>query len=460
MKQVAYTILGMVWLLQVSSQTNWKQLGNNNFNPTVWTLYHDTSTHILYAGGTFLQFGGLTNAQNIAKWDGTKWDTLAGGISGSYIKKIIKYKNYIYVLGDIYQAGNLACRGIARWDGTQWDTLCGGADNGLFDADVYNDTLYVCGAFSTIGNSTIGNVATNFAAKFDGTTWYPMSFPFTNDGPILRIRALKDKVYATGAWYANGFSLTAKYSQQTGWQPGLGVQGNQYKGVFGMERIDTLLYYYGRFTHLSTVYSPDIAAWSGTKIYDCGFGINPNPNHSSVSAVKKINNKIYCVGQLDNANGLTNSASANLGIASLEGNQWCIYGDDFDNVITDVTDYNDTLVIGGAYKLINGNSNIAVSKWVGGSYTYACNNFYTGLQESDFSTELKLFPNPTNSILNIYDDSINLSSLATIEIINYLGQTIISIPFSNQIDISNLSSGMYYLTIQDNSHKKTVKIIK
>ena len=31
---------------------------------------------------------------------------------------------------------------------------------------------------------------------------------------------------------------------------------------------------------------------------------------------------------------------------------------------------------------------------------------------------------------------------------------------SNQIDLSNLSAGMYFLTVEDKHNKKTIKIIK
>ncbi|MBI3519502.1 MAG: T9SS type A sorting domain-containing protein [Bacteroidetes bacterium] len=71
----------------------------------------------------------------------------------------------------------------------------------------------------------------------------------------------------------------------------------------------------------------------------------------------------------------------------------------------------------------------------------------------------KLYPNPTNSILNISNEQNQLQN-STIQIKNPLGQIVYSSPFRNQIDISLLSSGIYFLTIEDRSNKKTVKIIK
>ena len=76
-----------------------------------------------------------------------------------------------------------------------------------------------------------------------------------------------------------------------------------------------------------------------------------------------------------------------------------------------------------------------------------------------------------NSVVTADEDSVTLTRQklrnfaqaiqnSTIEIKNYLGQIVLSSPFTSQINLSNLSVGMYFLTIQDKSNSKTVKIIK
>jgi hypothetical protein len=72
---------------------------------------------------------------------------------------------------------------------------------------------------------------------------------------------------------------------------------------------------------------------------------------------------------------------------------------------------------------------------------------------------INIYPNPTTSILNIIDKQ-NQFQNATIEIKNYLGQVVFTTPFTSQINLQNLSAGMYFLTIQDKSNSKTVKFIK
>ena len=72
---------------------------------------------------------------------------------------------------------------------------------------------------------------------------------------------------------------------------------------------------------------------------------------------------------------------------------------------------------------------------------------------------LSIYPNPTNSVLNIVDERKQLQN-ATIEIKNTLGQAILSTPFSKELNISDLSSGIYFLTVQSKEIKKTVKVVK
>lgn len=69
----------------------------------------------------------------------------------------------------------------------------------------------------------------------------------------------------------------------------------------------------------------------------------------------------------------------------------------------------------------------------------------------------KIYPNPINSTLNIVDINNQLQN-SIIQITDCLGKIIYSNTFTSQINISDFSSGMYFLSVQDN--KKTVKIIK
>lgn len=82
-----------------------------------------------------------------------------------------------------------------------------------------------------------------------------------------------------------------------------------------------------------------------------------------------------------------------------------------------------------------------------------------GVEEINKIEDIKIYPNPTNSIINITDVSNEIQN-ATIKIENNLGQVVFTSNYTKQINLSHFSSGIYFLTVQDNSNKKTVKIIK
>ena len=58
-----------------------------------------------------------------------------------------------------------------------------------------------------------------------------------------------------------------------------------------------------------------------------------------------------------------------------------------------------------------------------------------------------VYPNPAGAVLNIVDGQNQLLN-STIDITNYLGQSVFSEPFSHQIDVSHFSSGVYTITIK------------
>lgn len=82
-----------------------------------------------------------------------------------------------------------------------------------------------------------------------------------------------------------------------------------------------------------------------------------------------------------------------------------------------------------------------------------------GIEDYKSFSNIKVYPNPASSILNVIDDKNQLLN-STIEIKNYLGQTVYSNSFTSQINLSDFSAGIYFLTIRDSYLSKTIKVIK
>jgi len=78
-------------------------------------------------------------------------------------------------------------------------------------------------------------------------------------------------------------------------------------------------------------------------------------------------------------------------------------------------------------------------------------------------SDIKIYPNPTNGLINIA--GIDSNKINEILISNQLGQEVMNFDLSqisnNSFDISDLNKGIYFVQLKDDSNKsKTVKIIK
>ena len=88
----------------------------------------------------------------------------------------------------------------------------------------------------------------------------------------------------------------------------------------------------------------------------------------------------------------------------------------------------------------------------------------SSLSVEGFNTsDVELYPNPTNGLINIAGTDI--SNIKEISIFNQLGQKVMNLNASqlnnNSFDISDLNKGVYFVQLKDNSNNsKTMKIVK
>jgi hypothetical protein len=164
--------------------TTWSALGLGVANGHIETIpeppAYTTSVNALavdsndnlYVGGDFATAGGV-NVNHIAKWNGTVWSSLGGGIScaGCYPKVYafsVDSNNNVYAAGDFTTAGGISTNRIAKWSGTAWEALSTGMNGDVSELAVdSNDTVYAAGGHFT----TAGGVSVNRIAKWDGTAW-------------------------------------------------------------------------------------------------------------------------------------------------------------------------------------------------------------------------------------------------------------------------------------------------
>jgi hypothetical protein len=121
----------------------------------------------LIAGGSF-QFSGATTVNNIARWDGISWSPLGEGVGDD------PYEDSVSALavynGDLIAAGRFTVEGqpglnnIARWNGSAWVSMDGGVTGsddftGVNALAVSNGSLFAGGHFQFAGEIQSFNIA-------------------------------------------------------------------------------------------------------------------------------------------------------------------------------------------------------------------------------------------------------------------------------------------------------------
>jgi hypothetical protein len=168
----------------------------------------------LYAGGPFTMIDG-TSANHIAKWDGTSWSALASGLNGDVLGLAVydddgpgPHPAALYAGGTFTSAGGGTAWGIARWDGTSWSDVGGGLrvnykPGAAVALTVLDDgsgpALYAGGGFTHAGGLSAHGVA-----RWDGTSWSGTGF---GAGSVCALTTLDDgrgpALYAGGSFLAS-----------------------------------------------------------------------------------------------------------------------------------------------------------------------------------------------------------------------------------------------------------------
>jgi hypothetical protein len=90
--------------------------------------YDDGGGRALFAGGLFGHAGGQP-AANVARWNGTSWFALGSGIDGT-VECFLPYDDgsgmQLYAAGAFSQAGGVPAAHVARWNGASWSSVGAG----------------------------------------------------------------------------------------------------------------------------------------------------------------------------------------------------------------------------------------------------------------------------------------------------------------------------------------------
>ncbi len=134
----------------------------------------------LYVGGYFTTISGVA-ARHIARWDGTAWTPLGGGLSRGpsagpptgVLDLAVGPDGELIVGGSFLFVDGVPAQNIARWDGAAWSPYSTGLNQEVFSIDLRPDGRFaVGGRFTATGEGSPGQLAlwdgSQFRALPDG----------------------------------------------------------------------------------------------------------------------------------------------------------------------------------------------------------------------------------------------------------------------------------------------------
>jgi hypothetical protein len=215
------------------------------------------NNELYLGGGTDFDINGV-NYACIARFDGTNWNDVGGGVTATF-REIICMTHYngdLIVAGRFNYAGTTQANNIARWDGSQWHNIGDGLNyivRALY-VDTITNELYAGGSFTYSGS---GSTQLSFIAKWDGTSWLPMG---NGLGTAVRsITKYKGQIYACS--HPNQNPSAIMRFDGTIWSP---VLPSPNKLVYCLNVFQDALYASGSFDSIGGVPYAGIARYRDT----------------------------------------------------------------------------------------------------------------------------------------------------------------------------------------------------
>jgi len=352
--------------------------------PRDFVVFDDGSGPDLYAGGFFRMANGV-RVNCIARWDGSTWTGLDGGFSNTapkntYVQSLAVYDSgsgeELYAAGYFDTAGGVGAVGIARWNGTSWSAVGGGIVNnsGLIYVSaltVWDDgggpQLYAGGVFDEAGGVTVSNIA-----RWDGTTWSALGDGV--DDNVTAMHVFDDgggtDLYVGGYFDTAGGVAAARIARFDGadWSAlGAGIDW----GIEAMEVFDdgggADLYLGGEIYTAGGSPAHNIAKWDGAAWSAVGGGVGSMFN-DSVMTLHSYDGALVAAGQLSEAGG----SPAN-NIARWDGATWsAVAGGTAGRIdclaVFDDDGGGDALFVGGNFTGAGGAMTGYIAKWRAGNW--------------------------------------------------------------------------------------------
>lgn len=323
--------------------TRWGSLGDTpvgiggSVSAMIW---YDGALHV---GGFFRTAGGKV-VNHIARWDGSEWHALGGGVSNlgsASVTSLAVFDGDLYVAGEFNRAGDVAARNLARWNGESWAPLRGGTSGTVHSMTAFDNKLVIGGQLILIDGIFVQNLI-----QWDGTNWVQTA-GFGTGGSVKALTVHDGELYVGGSFFTPPNNI-AKWNGSSFSGLGTGMNGE----VSSLLSTAGKLYAGGRFTFAGGKPAERIAEWNGSEWHAMGTGVNLN-----VASIAGFGGEIFVAGQRGFSPALPSGH-----LLSWNGIEWAEPGSGVNSQVNALLPVGDNLYVGGSFSKAGGRVAYALAR--------------------------------------------------------------------------------------------------
>jgi hypothetical protein len=328
----------------VAVTAGWHAMGTGMNRPVYdLTLFEGAPV----AGGEFTQAGGQP-ANGVARWDGSGWHGLGGGIGsgpGTFIVSALAVHDGDLVAGGQFsEADGQPVRNVARWDGSAWHPM-GSELASVYALAVHDGDLIAGGTLTDGDGQTL-----DLIARWDGSAWQPMNSGMNHS--VLALAVHDGDLVAAGFFTEVWGQTVNRIARWDGasWQP---MGGGMNNNVRALAVYQGAMIAGGDFTEADGQVANTIARWDGASWQPIGEGTN-----GMVLALAVFGGDLIAGGLFSEAGG--QSASH---VARWNGSAWLPMGTGMNQFVTALLPHQGNVVAGGSFWQADGKIANYVARW-------------------------------------------------------------------------------------------------
>ncbi len=358
---------GSVWAPLVADPTEVRSPAANDVEALALMPNGD-----IIAGGSFAGVDGVV-APNIARWNGTEWRAMAGGMSGPVLSLAVTPQGALYAGGSFAFAGGNIVDNVARWNASAgsgtWEALFAGTDGAVRAmVSTPSGNLIIGGSFSTAwGANAVG------LAQWNGTAW--SGFGPGLNGTVEALRLMPDgSLIAAGGFTASGSTPVRSVARWNGtaWASLGNTDNVQPEAMLRLPGGEVLLA--GEFMRVGGVSAMQLATWSEPQGWQA---LIPTGTDAEVSALIRLaNGDVIAGGHFSRIDGAIASK-----VARRVGETWSSLGTGIDpnGYVLAIAQHPDgRVIVGGRFLSAGDQPAGSIAAWNGAAWAPLGDGFRFG----------------------------------------------------------------------------------